>query len=58
MRIRVRARTGAQRSPYQSMRVQVRAVQTAGNVLTVNICTARVRVRACTGTRFAVDCIW
>jgi hypothetical protein len=57
-RVRVRTHTGAQRAPYQSMRIQVRAVQTAGNALTVNTHTAHVRVRARTGTRFAVGCIW
>jgi hypothetical protein len=40
------------------MRVQVRAVQMAGNALTVNTRTARVQVRARTGMRFAVGCIW
>ncbi len=58
MRVQVRMRTGAQRAPYQSMRVQVRAVQTAGNALTVNMRTAPVQVRAHTGMRFAVVCIW
>ncbi len=56
--VTVRARTGAQRAPYQSIRVRVRAVQTAGNALTVNTRTARVQVHARTGTRFAVGCIW
>ena len=56
-RVQVRVRTGAQRAPYQSMRVQVRAVQTAGNALTVNTRTAHVRVRTRTGTGFAVGCI-
>ncbi len=44
-RVWVRAHTGAQRSPYQSMRIQVRALQTAGNALTVNTRTSRVQVR-------------
>jgi hypothetical protein len=36
--------TGAQRTPYQSMRVPVCAIQMAGNTLTVNMRTALVQV--------------
>jgi hypothetical protein len=57
-RVQVRTHTGAQRAPYQSMRVRVRTIQMAGNTLTVNTRTARIRVRARTGMRFTVGCIW
>jgi hypothetical protein len=40
------------------MRIQVRTVQMADNALTVNTRTAWVQVRAHTGMRFAVGCIW
>ncbi len=56
--LQVRARTDAQHAPYQSMRVQVHAVQMARNALTVNTRPACVRVCTRTGTRLAVGCIW